>query len=132
MSEPVLLDTSLLTAAVAAKVDIIGELRRIGCVGPLHIFAGTLRELENLRHKKTTQAPFAAIALRMLALWPVTVLEDTGTHVDADIIAYARTHDCVVGAQDKALRKKLHDLKRATLVVRQRSHLALEQPRGKT
>jgi len=126
MSKTVILDTSVLTAAVAARVDIADELHRLGCFGSLQVFAGTINELTSLASGMSSQATFAKIALDMIKRWTPTVLAGTTSHVDDDIVAYAKTQPCIVATQDADLRRRLHKNHTQTISVRQQNHLAFD------
>lgn len=59
----------------------------------------------------------------ILGQYPILPLKGP---VDAALLEYAQTHDCIICTNDKVLRRMLKNMGRTTIFVRARSHLEME------
>jgi rRNA-processing protein FCF1 len=123
----IILDTNFLLIPFTEKVDIFDEIDRIVEESyELFIIDTSLQELKKIHEEQKGKSKEAAkLALELVKKHPIEFLSGISDHVDDDIVALCKKDDYYVATQDKELKKKVKDLKRSIIILRQKNHLEL-------
>ncbi|MGD2250746.1 MAG: PIN domain-containing protein [Candidatus Methanofastidiosia archaeon] len=121
-SVPVILDTNFILSCYHFGIPLTDVHALIDERHQIVVPQNVLQELKSLKLTgKDKEA--RKIMLTVLQEYPVFPL--TGP-VDTSLIKYAQDHPCIICTNDKPLRKVLKSMGVKTILVRSRSHLAVE------
>jgi len=124
----IILDTNFLMVPGQFKVDIFSEIDRLMHEPyELCIIDSTIDELEKIRKTASGKDKLAAsLALKLLAVKkPRHLKTEKNLNTDKMIVEHAKSPDFIVATQDAALKRILKLNNTHTIVLRQKSHLAL-------
>lgn len=112
----IILDTNFLLSSLNFKIDFISEIERICKFNyELHIFEGTLKELENKK--------FGKLALEIIKQKNIKVINSKNSYVDKDILSL-NGENYIIATSDKELIKKL---KFPIIRIKQKKYLILQK-----
>ena len=118
----ILLDTSFLMHAAAAKIDIMTELRKFG-EPRLYTLNLVVDELGGFSPGRTRKAMSARIALKFIEEEAVRVIKAGGKNTDRNIVRYAGNRKLTVCTTDRELKKTLRRRGVSVITIRQGSYL---------
>ena len=111
----IILDTNFILSSLQFKIDFLEEIKRISNFNyTLHIFQGTLKELENKKLGK--------LAISIIKKKKINIIKSENTYVDKDILNLEGNY--IIATNDKELIKKL---KLPIIRIKQKKYLILEK-----
>jgi rRNA-processing protein FCF1 len=119
---PVMLDTNFILSCYHFGIPLADIHTLIGEGHQIVVPQNVLQELKSL---KLTGKDKEARKIMLAVLQEYPVLPLTGS-VDTSLIKYAQDHPCIICTNDRSLRKGLKSMGVKTILVRSRSHLAIE------
>lgn len=121
----IILDTNFLLIPAQFGVDIFAEIGRVCDAYTLWIIDRTAEELQAIAQQKGGDGAAAKVALALLSSHAIQQLPAEGKGVDAAILEHAK-RGWVVATQDSALRAQLQRRNVKLLIMKGKSHLAIE------
>lgn len=110
----IILDTNFILSCLNFKIDFISEIKRIANLNyTLHIFKGTLNELEGKKLEK--------LAKDIIKKKNIKVINSKNSYVDKDILNLKGNY--IIATNDKSLIKKL---KLPIIRIKQKKYLIIQ------
>lgn len=124
MEAKIILDTSFIVNCTNFKVDFISELDKIFGKYKLFIIEKTIDEIDNLINLGGKYKPSAKLAKAVIeALKPQRIISQK--YVDEAIIDESLKEEFFIATNDAKLKKKLIDLRRKVIILRQKKYLVV-------
>ena len=118
-----LVDTNMLLAIAQFRVDVFGELRKLGYVPA--VLSCVFVEAEKICLGKGKDARAAKLALDLLGKKKIELIEKEGP-VDAALLSVAKENSWAVATNDAALIRKLKASEIPIIRLRQKKLLVVE------
>ena len=125
MNFKIILDTNFLFVPFKFNVDIISEFERLFSKNyKLFIFSSTLKELDNLKNKKSKDRKLIPLIEKFLVNYNVSVIKSIGNYTDK-IILENLDENYIIATNDIELRKKIIEKNSSIkiLILRQKKYL---------
>ena len=126
MSFKIILDTNFLFIPFKFNVDIIREFERLFSKNyKFFIFSSTLKELDNLKNKKSKDRKLIPLIEKFLINYNVSIIEVNENYTDR-VILKNLNENYIVATNDIELRKKIlqKNLSIKILILRQKKYLS--------
>ena len=125
MNFKIILDTNFLFVPFKFNTDIISEFERLFSKNyKLFIFSSTLKELDNLKNKKSKDRKLIPLIQKFLVNYNVSVIKSIGNYTDK-IILENLDENYIIATNDIELRKKIIEKNSSIkiLILRQKKYL---------
>ena len=125
MNFKIILDTNFLFVPFKFNVDIISEFERLFSKNyKLFIFSSTIKELDNLKNKKSKDRKLIPLIQKFLVNYNVSVIKSIGNYTDK-IILENLDENYIIATNDIELRKKIIEKNSSIkiLILRQKKYL---------